>query len=68
VLHKERHILAAFAQGGKCDGVDVQALEEVAAELLFGNQVLEVTVGGGDQAHIGLDGLVTAYALELSVL
>ena len=53
-----------FAQRRDVDADDVQPVEEVLAELARCHGLLERLVGGGDDAHIHLDGLVAADALE----
>src|SRR5690606_10478825 len=47
---------------------DVQAIEEVLAEAARVDFLLQVAIGGGNHAHVHLDGLATADALELLFL
>ena len=47
---------------------DVQAEEQVLAELAVGDRLLEVAVGGGDDADVDADVLLAAEARELAVL
>ena len=47
---------------------DVEAVVEVLAEAALGYLLLEVAIGGGHDADVGLDGLLAAHALELAVL
>ena len=63
-VDQERDVLLALAQRRHGDVDDVQAVEEVVAEFALAHQFLEVLVGGGDEADVGLDGLVAADALE----
>ena len=41
--------------GGTCEADDVEAVEEVFAEATVGDQLLEVGVGGGDDANVDVD-------------
>ncbi len=52
-----RDVLLAFAQGGHGKGDDVEAVEEVFAEVAFEDFLFEVFVGGGDDADVDADGL-----------
>src|SRR5262249_58515036 len=68
VLDQQRDVLAALAQGRHANGEDVESVEKVPAEPAGGGLAVEVLVGGGDQADVGLDGLVAAEALEALLL
>ena len=68
VLDEGREVLEAAAQRRELDRDDVEAVEEVLAELVPLDGVLEVEVGGRDDLRVGLDGLRPADALELLVL
>ena len=50
------------------DRQHVEAVEEVLAEAAGCGQRLQVLVGGGDDAHVGVDRRVAAHALELLFL
>ena len=62
------NICGALAQGGHGQGDDVEAVEEVLAEFALGDGGLEVVIGGGDDADIGLAGAGLADALVLALL
>ena len=57
-----------FAQWGNRDREDVQAVEQVRAELPLGDHLRQVTVRRGDEPHIHLDRLAAAEPLELLLL
>ncbi len=61
-------IAAALAQGRQFEGDDMQAVVEVFAELSCFGKVLQVTVGGGDQAHIDLLRLHRSDPADLAFL
>ncbi len=65
---EERHIAIAFAQRGHVHGHHVQAEIEILPEFVFLNALLELAVGGGDYAHVHLDGAVSAHAFEFAFL
>ena len=58
----------ALAQRRQVDADDVQPVEEVLAEPALLHLVLQVDVGGGDDAHVDLDRLHAAQAHELALL
>ena len=55
----------ALAQARQAQADHVQAVEEVLAERALAHALLEVLVRGGDDAHVGLDLLVAADAVEV---
>uniref|UniRef100_A0A1I7YAB7 Uncharacterized protein n=1 Tax=Steinernema glaseri TaxID=37863 RepID=A0A1I7YAB7_9BILA len=59
---------ATLAQGGQLEGDHVQAIVKVFAELADLGQVLQVAVGGGNQAHIDLLRLHRAHPSDLAFL
>src|SRR5690606_35621472 len=61
-------VLEPLAQRRQVDRDDVEAVVEVLAELAVADQLFEVAVGGGDQAHVDAEGLDAADALELRLL
>src|SRR5512134_97095 len=61
------NILAALAQRGQAEANDVQPVKEIFAEPPLRDARLEVVVGGGDDAHVGLHGLMAAHAVEVPV-
>ena len=54
VLCEREHVLAPLAQRGQLDGDDREAVVEVFAEGALPDGLLEVDVGGGDDAHVHL--------------
>jgi hypothetical protein len=61
-------ILAALAQRRQADGDHVQAIEQILAELALADRLAQVAMGGGDDAHIGLDGNPAAHGGEFALL
>ena len=53
---EERDVLFAVAQGRDVEGDDVEAVEEVFAEVAAGDLLFEVFVGGGDDADVDVRG------------
>ena len=68
MLGQEWDVFPAVAQGRHLDGDDVEAKEEVFAELLPFDALFEMAVGGGDDAHVHLDGAVAADAFQFALL
>ena len=67
VAGQGRDVFAAVRQARDVDADDVQAVEQVFAELARLHQGFEVLVGGGDDAHVDLDRCVPADTVELAV-
>jgi len=65
---EERNVFGAFAKRGDADGKDVEAIEKVGAEFVFGNEIGELAIGGSDEAGVGLEGAGAAEALKLALL
>ena len=68
VVGQRVDVLPALPQGRQVDAQDVDAVVQVFAEAGLTHERLDVAVGGGDDAHVDLDGLVAAQALEALVL
>ena len=60
--------LRALAERRELQGDDVEAVVEVLAEVALRDALLEVAVRGGDDAHVDLERLVAADALERPLL
>ena len=65
----ERHdVLAMFAQGRNVDPDDVETIEQILAEPLVPDHLLDVRVRGGHDAHVHLGGSRLADGLDFLVL
>ena len=58
----------SLSQRRNQDGEDVEAIEEVAAELSAPDVFEEVPIGGRNHSDIGAEGRCTSEPLELSFL
>ncbi len=63
-----QHVFRTLTHGGQVEGDDVEAVEQVLAELALAHHLLEVEIGRGEDAHIGAAGHRVADALVLLVL
>ena len=45
---------------GKLNAEDVETIEQIAAEFAFGNGLLRMAIGGGEQSHVDFDLFATA--------
>ena len=61
-------VLLTLAQRGQGDGHHVQTIVEILAEMAQPDLLLQVTVGGGDDADIHPQGLIAADPLHLPLL
>ena len=68
MIDEHRDLFAPLPQRRDADLDDVQAVVEVFTELMRPHGRLEVAIGGGDEPHVGADGLLAAHARELAVL
>ena len=49
---EQRNILATFAQGGNAQAEHVEAKIKITAECAFGHSLLQIAVGGGQDADV----------------
>src|SRR5689334_7349590 len=61
-------VLAALAQRRQPDRHDVEAIEQILAELALADGLAQIAMGGGDDADIGLDRNPPADSGELALL
>ena len=57
---EERNILLALAERRHKKRDNIEAVEEVFAEVALGDLFFEILVGGGDEAHVDAQGLRAA--------
>ncbi len=67
VLGECRDVLAAIGQAGNVDADDVQAVEQVLAELARLHQGFQVLMRRGDDAHVDPHRRVAADAVEFAI-
>src|SRR3954464_10260776 len=67
VARKKRNVFAALAQAGQPQPNHVQSMIEVLAEASIAHALLEILMRGCDHAHVGLDLLMAADAIEGTV-
>ena len=63
MLRQQRNVLLAFAQRGDLNRKDIETVIKVFPEPARGHVLLQIPVGGGDDAHIGAPGAVFADPL-----
>ena len=68
VVGQQQDVGLALAQRRHEDREHVQPVVEILAELAGGDRLLQILVGGGDQADVGADRLGAAQPLELALL
>src|SRR5438067_3158839 len=68
IFHQQRNVFLAFAQRRQIHGDDVEAIEEILAEATFFDALLQIHVGGSDDAHIYLNLADATQMHELAVL
>jgi hypothetical protein len=68
VLGEQGHVVEPVAQRRHLDLDHVEAVIEIFAERAAADHLGEVAVGRGDDAHVDLDRLLAADALEAELL
>ena len=68
VLHERRNVIGPLAQRRIENRKDVEAIVEIAAELLVGDHLREIAVGCRDEPDVDADGAGAAQPLELLLL
>ncbi len=68
MLREDGDVVGAFTQGRQADGDDVEAVEQVFAELAAADEGAQVAMGGGDDAGIGANRLAAADGGEFAFL
>ena len=68
VIDQQRDIVFAVVEIRHVDRNHIEAVEEVLAEMSVGNLLLQVLVGGSNDAHTDLDGFVAADTRDLVLL
>jgi ribosomal protein L18 len=61
-------ISSTLAQGWQAQRHDIEAIIEILAEHALADQLTQVAVGGGNDAHIGLDRRASAHSRVLALL
>ena len=68
MAHEIGNILEPFAQRRQAQRHDVQSVEQIFAEQALVDLLLQITVGGGDDPHIGADRRAAADRRVLALL
>src|SRR5271165_2627272 len=55
VVHQQQYVLATLPQRRDADGNHVQAIVQVLTKQVFGDGLVEIAVGGGDDPHVDGD-------------
>ncbi len=63
VIREEQHIVASFAQRRQMNTEHREPVVEIFTELRVGHRPLEIAIGGGDEANVGLQRRGAAHAL-----
>ena len=63
-IHQLRDVLAPLRERGQVDDGDVEAVKQIEAEFLHLDGFLEVSMGGGKDAHVHRDGFLAADPLD----
>ena len=67
MLGQNLNILTPLAQGRQAQTNHIQTVKQVLAKHAFFDALLKVLVGGGNDAHIGFDGAVSAHTVEMTI-
>src|SRR3546814_13670150 len=64
VADEQRHVLAPFGQARQVDREDGETVEEVLAETAMADRLVDVEMGGGNDAAVERDLAAPAAALD----
>src|ERR1700761_9069398 len=68
VIGEERDVLWPLAQGGDAEGHDVEAVEEILAELTGRDHGRQIAMGRADDPHVALAGALPSHRANVAVL
>src|SRR5688500_10630965 len=68
VTHERLDVFGSIAQRRQVDAENVQPIEQIFAELVSSDSLLEPDVGGGDQPAVDLELLESAETPDASLL
>jgi hypothetical protein len=68
VLGEEQDVLTPLAKGREVDGEDGEAIVEILAEPALGHCAVQIAVGGGEEADVGVERRGAADTLVLALL
>ena len=63
VIDQQGHVFEPLAEGREEDIDDIEPIEKIVAEAALQDQLLEITIGGGENPDIGLDRGIAAERL-----
>ena len=67
-VDQQRNVFLAFAQRREMQRDHVQAMEKIFAEAAFATSLVQIFVGGGEDADVHFDGFGAAEAHEFALL
>src|SRR5580704_6774525 len=68
MLHEQRNVIRALAQGRNRDWENIQAVIKIAAKLLLQNHLFQIAMGRGHNPNVNFFRPRTAQPLELALL
>src|SRR5262245_47048902 len=68
IVDQERDVGPSLAKRGHFEWKHVEPVEQVRSEGAVGDRGAQISIGGGDDAHVRLDRSATADSLEFALL
>jgi hypothetical protein len=68
MLDEHGNVVTPLAQRRQFDGKHIQAIEQVFAEFLFGNVLVQIAIGRGDDTHVDMQSSDSAQPFKLAIL
>jgi len=65
VADEQGNVFGALAKGRDADRKYVQAIEKVGAKFVFGDELGEIAIGGGDEARVSFECARTAEGARI---
>src|SRR5712664_1283141 len=68
IFHQQSNILSSLSKRRNLDRENLQAIKQITTEGSAGYRSIQITIRGGDDTNIDLDGLRASYPLEFPFL
>src|SRR5260370_7175763 len=68
IFHQQSNILSSLSKRRNLDRENLQAIKQITTERSAGYRSIQITIRGGDDTNIDLDGLGASYPLEFPFL
>src|SRR5260370_17609828 len=68
IFHQQRNIISSFSKRRNSNRKNLEPIKQITTEGPAGHGCVQVTIRGGDDANVDLDGLCASHPLEFPFL